>query len=101
MLIETFYSYVYGDHTVVKHYFYWDGIHFSNRGSRTLVSLIQNTVDIIKHKNNGSGESRRFRPKRDGFRFRGDEGTHSFGGERRCRNCGLRNHETRNCRRRY
>lgn len=37
-LTEIYYSYVYGNRNVVRHYSYWDSINFNNCGSRTLES---------------------------------------------------------------
>ena len=47
-LIDVSKRFTYGDGSVVQHFFQQDGIHLSDRGSRTLVSAINQLLSIVK-----------------------------------------------------
>ena len=49
-LIDIYQSFVYGDGSRVRHYFFQDGVHLNMYGSRALVTTINRHISIIKRK---------------------------------------------------
>lgn len=114
-LIDTYSSYVYGDGNVVRHYFTRDGIHHSGLGSRTLVTVINQHLQIVKRAGHSASREMRIGHTTltehisvDGFSGHSPQssgrtrhGAALVNVQRRfCRQCNLSNHDTRDCRRR-
>ena len=49
-LIDVYQSFVYGDGSRVRHYFFPDGVHLNGYGSRALVTTINRQISIVKRK---------------------------------------------------
>ena len=49
-LIDAYQSFVYGDGSMVRHYFLPDGVHLNRYGSRALVTTINRRIGIVKRK---------------------------------------------------
>ena len=49
-LIDVYQSFVYGDGSRVRHYFFPDGVHLNGYGSRALVTTINRQINIVKRK---------------------------------------------------
>jgi hypothetical protein len=83
-LIDTYSSFVYGDGSIMKHYFARDGTHHNKYGSKTLVAAINRCVYIVKRKLNHANGAMR-------SRYYGKE--NSCAGSTRYRKYNLNRHE--------
>lgn len=82
-------SFVYGDTRTVRHFYERDGIHLNNMGARTLVSCLNNSINIIKKSIQRQSQSNNH------YQYQRWEQQRS---RVRCYSCGKHGHSAKNCR---